>query len=110
MTSERNNLFKWLKPFIEAILVDENELETRDDIESFEVAINVAVSAMEFRKFDVFVCYEKLGGNWDVFKNRYRIAGSKCVYDEDVRDYLSSDYAGRYSEMVMKDVVDSILI
>ena len=40
-----------------------------------------AVCAIEIRKFDVFVCYEKLGGNWDVFKNRYRIAGSKCVYE-----------------------------
>ena len=107
MTSKHEIRNRFLfNQFLEAILLDGNKLETRDDIKSVEQSIDGAVFVMEMRKFQVFVCREKLGGDWDVFDNRYshQIAG-KSVYSETeyVRDYLSSDYAGKYSEIVMKD-------
>ena len=92
----------------ELILEVGNEIHTRDDVEVVEWAIDNAVEATEMRKFEMFVCREKLGGNWDIFENRYLIAGSKSVYSEAeyVRDYLSSGYAGKYSEIAMKRIVD----
>lgn len=109
MTSKLEIQNKFLfNQLLEVNLEVGNEIQTCDDVDIGEWAMDCAVETMEIRKFEVFVCREKFGGNWDVFENRYLIAGSKSPYSEAeyVREYLSSDYAGKYSEIAMKRIVD----